>query len=135
MRDLTRKRLQVDEIWAFVYAMAKNAPTAKKAPADAVIFACGCDRCRTKLIPSFHVGSRDADAAAQFTGALALGWPTGCDRPATATGPTRKPWSGLSVRISTTDCPGSQVCNFGAILRSKLAGTRLELTLRSWLVP
>ena len=35
MRNLTCKRLQVDEIWSFVYAKAKNAPTAKNAPADA----------------------------------------------------------------------------------------------------
>jgi len=29
MRNLTCKRLQVDEIWAFVYAKAKNVETAK----------------------------------------------------------------------------------------------------------
>jgi hypothetical protein len=30
-RDLTCKRIQVDEIWAFVYAKQKNVATAKKA--------------------------------------------------------------------------------------------------------
>ena len=29
MRNLTCKRLQVDEIWSFVYAKAKNGPTAR----------------------------------------------------------------------------------------------------------
>lgn len=30
-RNLTCKRVQVDEIWAFVYAKQKNVPLAKKA--------------------------------------------------------------------------------------------------------
>jgi hypothetical protein len=34
-RNLTCKRVQVDEIWAFVYAKQKNVATAKKAPANA----------------------------------------------------------------------------------------------------
>src|ERR1700685_1162320 len=34
-RNLTCKRLQVDEIWNFVYAKQKNVPTAKAAPANA----------------------------------------------------------------------------------------------------
>src|ERR1700738_710318 len=34
-QDLTCNRIQVDEIWAFVYAKQKNVATAKKAPADA----------------------------------------------------------------------------------------------------
>ena len=32
LRELTCKRVQVDEIWAFVYAKAKNVTTAKAAP-------------------------------------------------------------------------------------------------------
>jgi hypothetical protein len=32
-RNLTCKRIQVDEIWAFVYAKQKNVAGAKKAPA------------------------------------------------------------------------------------------------------
>ncbi len=35
LRGLTCKRLQVDEIWAFVYAKQKNVPTAKKSAAMA----------------------------------------------------------------------------------------------------
>jgi hypothetical protein len=31
-RNLTCKRIQVDEIWNFVYAKQKNVPTAKAAP-------------------------------------------------------------------------------------------------------
>ena len=73
MRGLTCKRIQVDEIWAFVYAKAKNVKTAKSAPEDAgdvwTWMAIDAD---TKLIPSFYVGSRDADAARHFIGDLAL---------------------------------------------------------------
>jgi hypothetical protein len=34
-RNLTCKRVQVDDIWSFVYAKQKNVATAKSAPADA----------------------------------------------------------------------------------------------------
>jgi IS1 family transposase len=73
MRGLTCKRVQVDEIWAFVYAKAKNVAGAKSAPEGAgdcwTWMAIDAD---TKLIPSFYVGSRDADAAQHFIGDLAL---------------------------------------------------------------
>ena len=73
MRGLACKRIQVDEIWAFVYAKAKNVGMAKAAPEDAgdcwTWMAIDAD---TKLIPSFCVGSRDATAAQHFIGDLAL---------------------------------------------------------------
>ena len=73
MRNLTCKRLQVDEIWAFVYAKAKNVGAAKAAPEGAgdcwTWMAIDAD---TKLIPSFYVGNRDAYAAQAFIGDLAL---------------------------------------------------------------
>ena len=73
LRGLTCKRVQVDEIWAFVYAKAKNVGTAKAAPQGAgdcwTWLAIDAD---TKLIPSFYVGSRDAEAAQAFIGDLAL---------------------------------------------------------------
>ena len=73
LRGLTCKRVQVDEIWAFVYAKAKNVATAKAAPEGAgdcwTWMAIDAD---TKLIPSFYVGARDAYAAQAFIGDLAL---------------------------------------------------------------
>jgi IS1 family transposase len=73
MRNLTCRRIQVDEIWAFVYAKAKNVGDAKAAPKDAgdcwTWMAIDAD---TKLIPSFYVGKRDAKAAHYFIGDLAL---------------------------------------------------------------
>ncbi len=72
LRGLTCKRVQVDEIWAFVYAKAKNVKTAKAAPEGAgdcwTWMAIDAD---TKLIPSFYVGARDADAAQTFIADLA----------------------------------------------------------------
>jgi IS1 family transposase len=70
--NLTCKRIQVDEIWAFVYAKQENVPLAKKAPPNAgdawTWTAIDAD---TKLIPSWYVGGRDSDAAMIFMEDLA----------------------------------------------------------------
>ena len=65
LRGLTCKRLQVDEIWSFVYAKDKNVPEAKKGEAGSVWTWTAIDA-DTKLIPSFFVGGRDAYAANVF---------------------------------------------------------------------
>ena len=71
-RNLTCKRLQVDEIWSFVYAKAKNVPAEMKGTfgvGDVWTFtAIDAD---TKLMPSFLVGSRDAGCATEFLQDLA----------------------------------------------------------------
>jgi IS1 family transposase len=73
MRNLTCKRLQVDEIWSFVYAKAKNVSTAKAAPSDpGDIWTWTAVDPDTKLIPSWYVGSRDTAAAFEFIGDLAM---------------------------------------------------------------
>lgn len=69
-RRLTCKRVQVDEIWCFVYAKDKNVPEAKKGAAGSVWTWTAIDA-DTKLVPSFYVGSRDADAANEFIQDLA----------------------------------------------------------------
>jgi IS1 family transposase len=72
MRDLTCKRLQVDEIWSFVYAKQKNVPIAKAAPEGAGdIWTWTAIDADTKLIPSWYVGARDGAAAQHFIGDLA----------------------------------------------------------------
>ncbi|MGB9426985.1 MAG: IS1 family transposase, partial [Methylocella sp.] len=66
-RNLTCKRVQVDEIWAFVYAKQKNVATAKKAPEDAGdVWTWTAIDADTKLIPSWFIGGRDSDAAIIF---------------------------------------------------------------------
>src|ERR1700731_3570244 len=71
-RNLTCKRVQVDEIWAFVYAKQKNVPGAKKAPISAGdVWTWTAIDAETKLIPSWFVGGRDSDAAMIFMDDLA----------------------------------------------------------------
>src|SRR5207245_10482572 len=71
-RNLTCRRVQVDEIWAFVYAKQKNVPSAKKAPANAGdVWTWTAIDADTKLIPSWFVGGRDSDAAIIFMDDLA----------------------------------------------------------------
>jgi IS1 family transposase len=73
MHDLPCKRIQVDEIWSFVYAKAKNVATAKAAPSDAGdIWTWTAIDADTKLIPSWYVGSRDTGTAMEFIGDLAM---------------------------------------------------------------
>jgi len=70
--NLTCKRVQVDEIWAFVYAKQKNVPLAKKAPPQAGdVWTWTAIDADTKLIPSWFVGGRDSDAAMIFMDDLA----------------------------------------------------------------
>ena len=72
LRGLTCKRLQVDEIWSFVYVKAKNVPTAKAAPevaGDVWTWTAIC--ADTKIILSFFVGGRAAYAANVFMRDLA----------------------------------------------------------------
>jgi IS1 family transposase len=71
-RNLACKRVQVDEIWAFVYAKQKNVPIAKAAPEGAGdVWTWTAIDADTKLIPSWHVGGRDSDEAMIFMDDLA----------------------------------------------------------------
>lgn len=72
LRDLPCKRLQLDEIWSFVYAKQKNVAGSKSAPANAgdawTWVAIDAD---TKLVPSWRVGDRSSDTARDFVADLA----------------------------------------------------------------
>ena len=72
LRDLPCKRLQLDEIWSFVYAKQKNVPGSKAAPDNAgdawTWVAIDAD---TKLVPSWRVGDRSSDTARDFVTDLA----------------------------------------------------------------
>jgi IS1 family transposase len=71
-RNLNCKRVQVDEIWNFVYAKQKNVPMAKTAPADAGdVWTWTAIDADTKLMPSWFVGGRDSDSAIIFMDDLA----------------------------------------------------------------
>ena len=105
LRNLPCKRIQVDEVWCFCYAKQKNVATAKAAPPQAGdIWTWTAIDADTKLVASWLVGSRDADAAHHFIGDLALASRTECSSPATVTSRTWKPWSNPLAPISTMPC-------------------------------
>lgn len=65
VRNVRCKRVQVDEIWAFVYAKQKNVPSHMRGEAgDAWTWVGMCET--SKLIVSWLVGERDANAAYWF---------------------------------------------------------------------
>jgi len=71
-RELTCKRLQLDEIWSFVYAKEKNVPTAKRAPEIAGdVWTWTALDADTKLIASWMVGDRSGETARIFVADLA----------------------------------------------------------------
>jgi len=70
--DLPCQRVQVDELWSFCYAKEKNVPKEKRGVwgyGDVWTWTAIC--ADTKLVPSWLVSTRDADAAAEFMADLA----------------------------------------------------------------
>jgi IS1 family transposase len=67
VRNLTSKRIQVDEIWTFTYAKQKNVPMAKRAPAGSgdtwTWTAIDAD---SKLMVTWLIGGRDSEYAMAF---------------------------------------------------------------------
>lgn len=65
--NLTFQRVQVDEIWSFVYAKALNAPIEKKIKGEADdVWTWTAIDADTKLIPSWYIGDRSAQAGWEF---------------------------------------------------------------------
>jgi IS1 family transposase len=65
MRDLKCERIQVDEIWSFVYAKQRNVPAEKRGEAGDVWTWVALDS-DTKLVPSYRIGPRDLATASEF---------------------------------------------------------------------
>jgi IS1 family transposase len=70
LRNLSCRRLQLDEIWSFVYAKQKNVPENKWGQAGDVWTWTAIDA-DTKLIASWMLGDRSADTARAFVKDLA----------------------------------------------------------------
>ncbi|WOH80656.1 IS1 family transposase [Bradyrhizobium sp. BEA-2-5] len=71
LRNLPCKRVQMDEIWSFVYAKAANVEKAKAAPeAAGDVWTWTAIDADTKLIVSWLLGARDLDAALSFVSDL-----------------------------------------------------------------
>src|SRR3546814_9429781 len=56
-RDLQCRRIQVDEIWSFVYAKQKNVPEHKRGEAGDIWTWTAIDA-ETKLVPAWYIGSQ-----------------------------------------------------------------------------
>jgi IS1 family transposase len=69
--NLPCKRLQADEIWAFVGCREKHVPLDEKGRGRGDCWTWTAICADTKLIPCWHVGTRDADAAHLFMEDLA----------------------------------------------------------------
>ena len=67
VRDVEAKRVQVDEIWSFVYSKQKNVATAKAAPeGDGDTWTWTAIDADSKLILSYLIGGRDSEYAIAF---------------------------------------------------------------------
>jgi IS1 family transposase len=67
LRNLTCQRVQLDEIWNFVYAKQANLDIAQAAPDDAGDVWTWTAICAdTKLLATFMIGGRDTDTAIAF---------------------------------------------------------------------
>lgn len=72
-RNLACKRVQVDEIWSFCYAKQKNvAPNRAGVFGQGDVYTWVAIDADTKLVPSWLVGTRDAEYAQLFIRDLAL---------------------------------------------------------------
>jgi len=71
LRNLPCKRVQVDEIWSFVYAKQAHVGSAKAAPGTAGDIWTWTAICAdTKLLASFYIGDRGYGCASAFIGDL-----------------------------------------------------------------
>ena len=67
LRDLPCRRIQVDEVWSFIYAKEKNVARAKSAPPEAGdVWTWTAIDAETKLVPSWQVGDRSGETAIDF---------------------------------------------------------------------
>ena len=67
VRNVEAKRVQVDEIWSFVYAKQRNVATAKRLDlAYGDVWTWTAIDADSKLILSYLVGGRDSDYAVGF---------------------------------------------------------------------
>src|SRR5271169_1830997 len=72
LRNLKCKRIQCDEIWAFVYAKQKNVPADKRGHFGfGDVWTWTAIDADTKLVPSFMVGNRDVRSGYMFMQDLA----------------------------------------------------------------
>lgn len=71
LRNLSCKRLQADEIWSFCYSKARNVPADHKGEYGyGDVWTWVAIDADTKLVPTWFIGTRDADSAMHFVSDL-----------------------------------------------------------------
>ena len=71
LRNLPCKRVQVDEIWSFCYSKQANTPPNLRGLGRGDVYTWVAIDADTKLVPSWLVGTRDAEYAKLFINDLA----------------------------------------------------------------
>ena len=71
LRNLPCQRLQLDEIWSFVYAKARNLPEGKRKDGAGDVWTWTAICADTKIIPSWFVADRTTESAEIFVKDLA----------------------------------------------------------------
>jgi hypothetical protein len=71
LRNLPCKRIQLDEIWSFCYSKQKNTPPNIRGLGKGDVWTWVSIDSDTKLVPSWLVGTRDAEYARAFVADLA----------------------------------------------------------------
>jgi IS1 family transposase len=72
MHDLPCSRIECDEIWSFCYSKERNVPEEKRGEFGyGDVWTWVAIDAETKLVPSFHIGSRDIEDASAFMHDLA----------------------------------------------------------------
>jgi IS1 family transposase len=67
LRNLKSERVQIDEIWSFIYCKNDNVKRAKSAPTEAGdVWTWTAIDADSKLLVSWYLGGRDTDAAMHF---------------------------------------------------------------------
>src|SRR5882724_7126237 len=67
LRDLTSKTIECDEIWSFCYAKEKNVPQELKGQVGfGDVWTWTALDADTKLVPSWQIGSRNAEHGVRF---------------------------------------------------------------------
>jgi len=67
LRNLKSERVQIDEIWSFIYCKNDNVKRAKSAPVEAGdVWTWTAIDADSKLLVSWYLGGRDTDAAMHF---------------------------------------------------------------------
>lgn len=69
--NLRCRWLQVDEVWGFVHCKESRVPRDEKGRGKGDVWVWMAIDAETKLVPCWHIGTRDADAAAYFMEDLA----------------------------------------------------------------